>query len=96
MEQKLIIKREDYYEYYEDRVDISNLKMDYRNTHLGIYDEWRKYLHIEVNDYNGFNLYLEMQPWEAEKLFMELAEKARKLNRGYWLKARFYNELIIF
>ena len=83
MEQKLIIKREKYYESYEDKPSISNLKMDYRKTHFSTYEEWRNYLHIEVNGYDGFNFYLELTPREAEELFTELAEKARKVNRGY-------------
>lgn len=82
MEQKTIIKREQYYTETETD-NISELKLDFSKTHFSTYDTWRNYLHIQVGQYNDFNFYLEMSPIEAEKMFLELAEKARRINRGF-------------
>lgn len=82
MENNIKIRREDYYVTHENDNSENKLKMDYRHTTFGTYEAWKEYLHIQVGDYNGFNLYLEMKPWEAEKVFLELAEKAKKLGRG--------------
>lgn len=82
MEQEIIIKRDQYYIETEDD-SISKLKMDYRNMHFSTYDTFRNYFHIQVGEYDDFNLYLEMSPFQAEKMFLELAEKAGKLARGY-------------
>lgn len=82
MEQEIIIKKDQYYiETEED--SISKLKMDFRNMHFSTYDNFKNYFHIQVGEYNDFNFYLEVSPYEAEKIFLELAKKAGKLARGY-------------
>lgn len=82
MEQKLIIKREHYMTETEEE-SISKLKMDFMNTHFSTYETFRNYFHLQVGEYNDFNFYIEMSPYQAEKMFLELAEKAGKLARGY-------------
>ncbi len=78
MKQEIIIRKDDYITNTEDEYT-NRLKMAYEHTHFSTYEKWKDYLHIQVNNYDGFNLYLEMNPWEAEKLFLELADQARKL-----------------
>lgn len=80
MEQTIIIKREQYFTETETK-NISKLELNYMRTQFSTYDASRKYLHIQVGKHDGFNLYLEMSPREAEKMFLELAEKAR--NSGF-------------
>jgi hypothetical protein len=82
MEQKIIIKRNQYFTATEDE-NISKLEMDFRDMHFSTYDPFKKYFHIQVGEYNDFNFYLEISPYEAEKMFLELAEKAGKIARGY-------------
>lgn len=78
MQHKIIIRKDDYITNTEDDY-INKLKATYKHTHFSTYEKYRDYLHIEINGFDGFNLYLEMNPWEAEKLFLELADQARKL-----------------
>ncbi|CAM3734813.1 hypothetical protein [Mesobacillus zeae] len=82
MEQEIIVKRNDYYTETEDR-NISKLKIDFRNMHFSTYDTFRNYLHIQVGEYDDLNFYLEISPYEAEEMFLELAEKAGKIARGF-------------
>ena len=82
MEQKIIITRDQYCVETEEDT-FTKLEMDFRDTHFSTYDSFRKYLHIQVGEYDDFNFYLEMSPYQAEKMFLELAEKAGKLARGY-------------
>lgn len=82
MEQTIIIKRKQYYTETEEE-SISKLKMDFHNTHFSTYDTFRNYLHIQVGEYDDFNFFLEISPAEAERLFLELAQKARKMHLGF-------------
>jgi hypothetical protein len=82
MEQQIIITRKQYVTETEDE-NISKLKMDFRDMHFSTYDPFRKYLHIQVGEYDDFNFYLEMSSYEAEKMFLALAKKVGKMARGY-------------
>lgn len=78
LQQKIIIKKEDYITNTEKDY-INRLKAEFTHTHFSTYEKYRDYLHIEVDGYDGFNLHIEMNPWEAEKMFLDLAEQARKI-----------------
>lgn len=77
MEQKIIIRRDQYLTYLEDET-IDKLKVDYRNTSFSTYDSSKPYLHIQVGDYSEFNLYVEMSEHKMEQLIKQLEEQLKE------------------
>jgi hypothetical protein len=75
MEQEMKIIRSD----YTDEEGNSRLKFDYRSTHFSTYETWRDYLHIEVNGYQGLNIYIEMSEREIDDLITLLQSKKKYL-----------------
>jgi hypothetical protein len=73
MEQKIIVLRSD----YSDEEGNSRLKFDYSNTHFSTYDTWRDYLHIQMNGFDGFNLYIEMSERQIDDLIKLLQSKKK-------------------
>lgn len=81
MEQKIIIRKDQYLTYLEDET-IDKLKVDYCHTSFSTYDTSRPYLHIQVGDYDEFNLYVEMSEYKMENLIKQLEEQLKKVRYG--------------
>jgi hypothetical protein len=73
MEQTIIIKNDS----VEDFDGNNMLDVDYLKTSFGTYDKLREYLHIQIDSNDDFNVYVELNPYKAVKLFEELADQAR-------------------
>lgn len=82
MRQDIIIKKEDYLIITEDEY-IDKLKVEYRRTSFSTYDQFRPYLHIQVGEYDDFNLYIEIDDYQAEKLLKQLQEQVNKVRFNY-------------
>ncbi|PLR99560.1 hypothetical protein [Bacillus sp. T33-2] len=75
MEQRIIAIRPD----YSDEEGNSRLQFNYLNTHFSEYETWRDYLHIQMNGYDGFNLYIEMSERQIDDLINLLQSKKKYL-----------------
>jgi|GEM_PF-6823748 len=82
MQQEIIIRKNHYQTYLEDDT-IDKLKVDYERTSFSTYDPSRNYLHIQVGEYDDFNLYVEMDEWRIEKLIKQLEEQLKKVKYGF-------------
>lgn len=82
MQQKIIIKRHQYFDSLEEE-NIDKLQIEYRNTSFSTYDKRRPYLHIQVDGFDGFNFYLEMDTYQMERLIKQLEEQVSKVRYGF-------------
>ncbi|PHA03007.1 hypothetical protein COE51_01300 [Bacillus pseudomycoides] len=74
MEQRIIIRKGNK---FKDEENI--LKLDYKHAHFSTYENFDNYLHIQLGNYNDLNVYVQMSPYEAERVLEDLLEKVREL-----------------
>lgn len=82
MEHRIIIRKSDYIENTEEDY-VDKLKIDFHRTSFSTYDPFKTYLHVQVGDYNEFNLYVEMDECQMEKLIKQLQEQITKAKYGF-------------
>ncbi|MGG2091349.1 hypothetical protein AB1283_01105 [Bacillus sp. S13(2024)] len=80
MEQTLIIRN-----YDKNKEDNNILKMDYTHKHFSTYEKFDNYLHIQLGNYNDLNIYIQMNPYEAERVLEDLLKKVKELKEGEWI-----------
>jgi hypothetical protein len=82
MRNDIKIRESDYLETTEDNY-INKLKIDYHRTSFSTYDSYKPYLHIQVGEYDDFNLYVEVDEYQMEKIIKQLQEQLNKVKYGF-------------